>query len=159
MRHLNPMLIALALLLSACGGGDPPGSEGPQPLAIANTSLPDAKTGTTYAGHLFIASGGTAPFSWSTDAAVPMGMYVDSNGAFVGTPAIAGDFTFKVLASDSSTIAQTATLTVTIKIADSPIVVDPSQAPPAAVHNVAYSGFTFGATGGSWPYTSMRMAR
>ena len=150
MRYLNPILIVLALFLSACGGG---GTDGPKPLTIASASPPDGKTGAAYGGYTFSATGGTGPFSWSSDAAVPLGMYVDSTGQLAGTPVTAGNFTFTVTASDSSPTVQTAILTVSVKIADSPVVVDPSQAPPAAVHSVPYNGFAFGATGGSWPYS------
>ncbi len=142
-----------ALMLGACGGGG--GASDPGPPVIAAGSPPVGATGVSYPGYTFaIASGGAAPFTWSATGAVPPGLSLSSDGHFTGTPETAGSFAFTVQVADVSIPPRTSTLPVSVTIADSPIVVATSPAPPAGTVTNAFAGFSFGVTsGGSPPFT------
>jgi hypothetical protein len=140
------LVIAVALLMGACGGG---GSNGPGQPTITTGSPPAGVTGIVYPGYTFtVASGGASPFTWSETGALPPGLALSSAGQLTGTPTTAGTFAITVTVADSSNPALTATLPVSLKI--DAIVVSPGQTPPAGVHGTPYS-FTFTANGGNLP--------
>lgn len=147
MRHLKVFLIGLAMVVSACGGGNSP--SGPGQPSIASGSPPSGMTGTAYPGYTFaVASGGAPPFTWTETGALPPGLTLSPAGFLAGNPTTAGGFAFTVKVADSSTPALTATLSVSVKIES--IVVTGGQVPPAGVHGTPY-GYTFLATGGNPP--------
>lgn len=150
MRYLQLSVISLTLLVSACGGGGGASGDPGQPTITAG-SPPGGTAGTAYPGYTFtVASGGAPPFTWSETGALPPGLDLNSAGQLTGTPVTAGTFAFTVTVADSSSPTLTATLPVSLKIEDSPIVVDPGQTPPAGVHGSEYY-YYFVATGGSAP--------
>src|SRR5690606_10469748 len=61
---------------------------------------PGATVGTAYI-QTVSASGGTAPYTFSTTGSVPPGLSISSSGMLSGTPTIAGDFIFTVVATDA----------------------------------------------------------
>jgi len=70
-------------------------------IAIAPASLPNGTVGTGYSQTLS-ASGGTAPYTFSTTPAnLPAGLSLDVSGTLSGTPTTAGDYTFSVVATDA----------------------------------------------------------
>ncbi len=144
-------LSLVALSLGACGGG----ASSPSPPVIAAGSPPPGATGIAYPGYTFaVASGGTAPLNWSETGALPPGLTLSSAGQLTGTPATAGTYAFTVQATDAGNPPLTGTLPVSVQIADSPIVVATTPAPPAGIVTNAFPGFSFGvASGGSAPFT------
>jgi hypothetical protein len=68
--------------------------------------------------YQFVASGGTAPYTWSAPAgALPPGLNLNTtSGLISGTPSAGGLFTFPVTVVDSSSV--TATANVQIKVID-----------------------------------------
>jgi hypothetical protein len=66
-----------------------------------------------------MASGGTAPHSWSiTSGSLPIGLTLNfSSGVITGTPTTAGNFDFAVQVSDASNPIQTATKPLSITVA------------------------------------------
>ena len=154
MRYSTFVLLGLTLLVSACGGGDGSGTSNQSlvpPPTIAAGTPPDGTTGANYAGYFFtVASGGTAPFTWSGPASMPSGLYLDPSGQLSGVPATAGSFSFTVRVSDSSVPAQSATRTFSLKVANSPIAIVTDPNLPAGVHDSTYV-VGLASTGGSAP--------
>jgi Putative Ig domain len=123
---------------------------GPQPLAVATTSLPGGVVGSTYSSSL-AATGGTAPYSWSISAgSLPTGLGLSGAGAITGTPSASGTFNFTVKVTDSSSPTQSAPKALSIVVAPSLAISTTSLT--AATQGSAYS-FTLAATGGTTPYS------
>jgi hypothetical protein len=143
--------IVLACLLAvSCGGG---GDSGPSQLVIS-AAAPSGSTGTAYPAFMFtVTSGGTAPFAWSEKGPLPPGLSFNSSGQLSGTPTIAGTYPITVTVTDSSYPEMTASAPVSLKIADSPILISAAPAPPEGTVACPYAGFTFMASGGSPGYT------
>lgn len=72
-------------------------------ITLAPVTLPDGTVRSAYS-QSFTASGGTAPYAFAVSSgALPAGMSLAADGTLSGTPTGAGDFTFAVTATDSST--------------------------------------------------------
>lgn len=69
-------------------------------ITLAPASVPNATVGTAYT-QTVAASGGTAPYTFSTTGSVPPGLNVSSSGTLSGTPTTAGDFIFNIVATDA----------------------------------------------------------
>ena len=91
------------------GGTTPPTFNGTFSLAgavtcptitLTPTSLPNATVGAAY-DQQFAASGGTAPYGFSTIGTLPNGLTLDATGRLSGTPTVAGSFAFAVTATDA----------------------------------------------------------
>jgi hypothetical protein len=135
-----------ALSLGACGGGSA------SPLVITAGSPPDGATGIAYPGYMFTVTNGGAPLIWSATGALPPGLDLSPDGQLTGTPVNAGTYAFTVQVV-AGTPPTTATRSVSMHIADSPIVIATTPAPPAGVVTNAFPGFAFGvASGGSAPF-------
>jgi IPT/TIG domain/Putative Ig domain len=121
------------------------------PLGIITTSLPSGTVQSTY-GTALIASGGTAPYSWSlASGSLPPGLALSSStGALSGTPTAAGTFSFTVGVADSSSQHATRVLSVSVAATAPSLRITTSSLPSGAVQ-VAYSA-ALAATGGSTPY-------
>jgi hypothetical protein len=152
--------ICSLLLLNACGGGSGSSSvtQQVQTLLLASTTPPAGHAGVAYPGFTFtVASGGTAPFTWSESGALPPGLSLSTGGVLSGTPTDGGSFPITVTVKDSSSPPQTASQKLTIVInngAPPPVFTINSGAPPAGQVGVAYPGFTFTvASGGTAPFT------
>jgi hypothetical protein len=125
-------------------------------LSISTTTLPAGQVGAAYSATL-IATGGTAPYSWSlTAGTLPAGLALNTaTGGISGTPtqAVANTaLTFKVTDSGSPAQTQSVTLSLTVTVASTASVSITTTALPAASVNVAYSQ-QLAATGGSGSYT------
>ena len=82
--------------------------------------LPDASVGSAYSQSLVGSiSGGTAPYHYESDSfatgAPPLGMLIDLGGHLVGTPSVAGTYTFGVCAVDLGGNSDCRTTTIVVK--------------------------------------------
>lgn len=88
-------------------------------LAIGTDALAGATVGSPYTASVGI-TGGTAPYSVSSSPASANGLAVDGTGAIAGTPIEAGDTSFSLSVSDSSSPPLTATGGVVVTTAAAP---------------------------------------
>ena len=96
-------------------------------LSITTTSLSDAIVGQEYS-HFVTVSGGTTPYTfYTTSGGMPPGLDLYEDSSVGGVPTTAGQFTFTVEVTDSSTPAQSATGTV--KITVKPVGATPTPTP------------------------------
>jgi large repetitive protein len=73
-----------------------------QPVVITTATLPHATRATPYQVFL-VASGGTAPYTWSlTSGSLPPGLSLSPDGELAGTSSASGTFAFTVRADDAS---------------------------------------------------------
>jgi hypothetical protein len=124
-------------------------------LKITTASLPNGTTGVSYSATL-AASGGTTPYTWTlTSGALPAGISLNaSTGEISGTPTAVANgtaLTFKVTDSESPAVSTTATLSLTVTAAISPLQITSTSLPNGTV-GTPYSA-TLAATGGKVPYT------
>ena len=155
---LSILGLALVVALTGCGSTasvPPP----PTPPVISTNPMPPAgMIGSAYPGFAFtVASGGTAPFTWSETGGLPPGMSFNG-GALSGTPTMAGPFTITVNVTDQSSPPQSASHPFTIVVNNPPGPVISTNPPTMGVVNTAYPGFTFTVTsGGLGPFTWSEM--
>ncbi|GAU76215.1 putative Ig domain-containing protein [Fusibacter sp. 3D3] len=129
------------------------GTGNPDPLAIETSNPASGTINTIYGGHIFTATGGTAPNTYAiTAGALPSGLSLASSGALSGTPTAYGSFTFTVTVTDSATPAVTDSHEYTLIIAPEPLAIETSN-PASGTINTVYGGHTFTATGGTAPNT------
>jgi hypothetical protein len=143
-RALAAALIAGLLLGTSAASA---GAAGVKPLKIRPEALKLATVTEPYSRTLG-ATGGTAPYTFTLESgSLPEGLSLSPAGEITGTPSAVGSSTFSVLASDSSTPAQTATITYTL-----PVQLD--VAPKSLRRGHALSGYRalLSATGGTGPY-------
>ena len=92
----------------------------PVSLAITPATLPDATVGTPYTQSV-IATGGTAPYTFAVSSgSLPGGITLSPTGNLAGTPTAAGQFSFTVLATDSTGV--TGTIAYQVKVAAAPLI-------------------------------------
>lgn len=120
-----------------------------------DSPLPTGEVGIPYAPVLFVASGCTAPYTYSATGASPSASFppgltfIGSSGTLSGTPTGAGTFNIVVTAVDAIQEVTIAPYTITI---NPPPTTSTSSPLPTAPVNVAYSQ-QIDATGGTPPYT------
>lgn len=143
------MPLASTLFLCSCGGSDPidvpPDEEGSDRPVLHTTAFPDAELGRPYRASLDV-SGGTAPYTWIRRAGDrPPGTELEqSTGELLGTPSLAGDFSFTVVVIDAKGAADTGQVSLRVVPAD-PLVITPFPDLVATV-GVPFS-YQFQATG------------
>jgi len=123
-------------------------------LTITSTSLPNGQVGVAYSASL-AAGGGTKPYSWSlTSGTLPAGLSLNAaTGAVSGTPTAGVSSAPLIFAvTDSSSPAQTASVSLTLTTTNTPALTITSTSLPSGQVGVAYSA-TLTATGGTTPYT------
>jgi len=90
-------------------------------LNISTSTLPNATVGTSYSQSL-TATGGTAPYTWTTTSGtLPAGLSLSSNGVISGTPTtLSGStsVTFEVTDSTGATAVATLPITVVYSVYD-----------------------------------------
>ncbi|MCW3067879.1 MAG: Fibronectin type domain protein [Solirubrobacterales bacterium] len=118
-----------------------------KPLKIRTETVKPATATVPYAQSL-TAVGGTAPYTFTVESgSLPEGISLSPSGELSGTPNAAGASTFSVLATDSSSPAQSATKTYTLTVQ---LDVGPKSLRKANAWS--YSQTLLSATGGTGPY-------
>ncbi len=138
------------------------------PVQITTRSNPvNGRVGTAYPAQIFRAQGGTGSFTWAVvSGSLPPGLSLGTtSGILEGTPTVAGNYSFRVKANDS-TMANSDELTVSMTIAAAvssvPTIPTTPTTPtaltvlttslPGATVGVDYTA-TLSASGGTSPYT------
>jgi len=170
-------ILACALLLGSCGGGGSSSGSGgsgsggsgsggsgsggsgsgPTPITITTSSLPNGLQGQSYSATL-AASGGTKPLSWKlTAGTLPTGLTLSAaSGAIAGTPSTtANAMPLTFLVTDSSTTAQTKSVTLKLTITPSGITVavTPAQAGVTLTQPLSLTATTNDFSGVNWTAT------
>ncbi|TIQ37119.1 MAG: autotransporter domain-containing protein [Mesorhizobium sp.] len=118
-------------------------------ITLPDTTLANGTMGQAYSASLNPASGGTAPYTYAvTSGALPPGISLTA-GALSGTPTAAGNFSFSVAATDSSTGTgpySSAPRGYSLTIVDIPPVANPVSATVA--YNSGANPITLNITGG-----------
>lgn len=83
-------------------------------ITVAPATLPNGTYRTTYPTQTVTASGGTAPYTFSSTGTLPPGVTLDQGGALSGMPTAAGTFNFTVSATDANAFVGAQPYTVTI---------------------------------------------
>jgi uncharacterized repeat protein (TIGR01451 family) len=113
---------------------------------LATVSPPGGEVGAAYS-YAPSATGGTAPYTWSTTGTLPAGVTINSTtGVLSGVPTTAGTYNFSVVVTDAN--GQTATQATSISVVAGPVL---ATVPPGGEVGAAYT-VTFGASGGASPY-------
>jgi prepilin-type N-terminal cleavage/methylation domain-containing protein len=124
------------------------GALGPVPPTITTTSPPVATDGQVSYSYTLGATGGTAPYTWSSTGALPAGLAL-SNGIITGNvSSTASTKTFTVTVTDHAGLTANASLTITVNPA--PNITTTSL--PSATKGGTYSQ-TLAVTGGTAPLT------
>ena len=127
------------------------------PAVTTPAALPTGTTGSFYSQTL-AASGGSAPYTWSTiSGSLPLGLTVSSAGAITGTPTSPGTSSFTVRVTDSVGSSMTQAFALTINQQSTGLTILTTSALPSGTVGVAYSQ-GFSATGGSTPYKGWVLA-
>lgn len=129
------------------------GAVGAPVLALTPSALAGTTAGTAYSTS-FVASGGNPGYSYQLTGTLPNGLSFSPAGVLSGTPTQAGNFSFSVKATDSTTgtgAPFSVTTLYTLAVSAPNVVVDPTTL-PAATGGVAYSQ-TITASGGNGTYT------
>ena len=124
----------------------------PTTLTINSSSLPSGTIGSAYSTALQ-SSGGTAPYAWSfISGNLPAGLSLNtSTGLISGTPTAVGTASFSVAVADSSSPAQSKSVTLSIVIAPVSLAITTSALPAGTVGS-SYAT-VLQASGGAAPYT------
>lgn len=118
------------------------------PLGVTATTLPSGIVGKTYVAALS-ATGGVPPYTWTVaGGSLPPGVALDTAGRLSGTPAKAGDFSFRARVTDSG--SRTAERDFSIRIAPA-LVLTGGTLPQAEVGSNYSHRLT--ASGGTTPYS------
>jgi hypothetical protein len=118
-------------------------------LSIDTLALPDGQVSTAY-NQTLVASGGTAPYTFSISAgAAPSGLTLSAAGVLSGTPTATGTFNFTAQVADSGAQTSTRAFSVTINPGTLQIT---TLTLPNSTAGQAYNQ-TVNATGGTIPYT------
>ena len=91
------------------------------PISITTTSLPAGTVGVPYNSTL-MATGGKAPYTWSTASGqLPTGLRLDpAAGTISGTPSAAGAYNFAAMVTDSASPQKTASQPLPINVTGAP---------------------------------------
>lgn len=128
---------------------------GINPLAISNTSLPDAVNGVAYNTKL-TASGGVYPYTaWSiTAGSLPTGLVLNATtGVISGTPTVSGPFNFTVSITDSNSPVSTATRALSINVSLAAITTTTLKQGTQLLDYGNAPAQTIAAVGGTAPYS------
>lgn len=89
------------------------------PLTITTTATPDGMVGASYSAQVE-ATGGVAPYSWSSTGQLPAGLAFSASGMLSGIPSSSGTFSWVAVAADSAGTTASAALTTIIVAAPPP---------------------------------------
>ncbi len=124
-------------------------------LAPPSGALPAPVVGAPYS-QTFVASGGTAPYSYAvTSGALPAGVTLSAGGTLSGTPSAGGSFAVTVTATDATSAGSggpyVASASYTLAVTVPTLTLAPGTL-PGATSGVAYSQ-PLAANGGTAPYS------
>ncbi len=88
----------------------PPGP----PVRISTAALPSATVGIPYQAPLQ-ATGGTAPYQWSSTGGLPPGLSISASGVLSGTPTSAGTYNVAVRAVDAAGVVDQKTFALAVE--------------------------------------------
>ncbi len=117
-------------------------------IALSPLTLPGGLNGIPY-NQTVSASGGTAPYTFTSGGTLPVGLALSSGGILAGTPTANGGFSFIVVARDANGCSDT--VNYVVSIGNCPVASVSSPFPNGSVGQ-AYSS-TIAASGGVAPYT------
>lgn len=112
--------------------------------------LPNAATFAGYS-YTFLASGGVAPYTFTSTGTLPGGLTLAGSGVLSGSPTTSGAFSFPVTVADGNGVKSTASYSLTVA-APTPIVIQSGSLLTDANLGVPYS-MVLSANGGNPPYT------
>ena len=121
-------------------------------ISFASTTLSNATSGFNYNKSIDPATGGTPGFTYALASAstLPTGLTLSSTGEITGTPTLAGNYNFSVVATDTKGCTATAAYTLTVTGA---LTLAPGNL-PNGITGVVYPTQTIpAAAGGTGPYT------
>lgn len=119
-------------------------------ITISPATLTGASVGTAYS-QAFSATGGTAPYTWTTaSGTLPAGVTLSAAGTLSGTPTTAGTYNFTVQATDANQATGQAALSLVVNSA--PVLTVTTTSLGNAVVGAQYSQ-SLAANGGVPPYT------
>ena len=146
--HARAAVLSFAAVLAVAIGVPMLAHADPTALTVTTTTLPAAEVNAAYS-QTFVATGGTAPYTWSlVTGTLPVGVALNATtGALSGTPTATGTSAITVRATDSSSNTATAALSLVVNAAVS---VSTTTLPASQV-GVAYSQ-TLAAINGVAPY-------
>jgi hypothetical protein len=121
------------------------------PLTASGSTVANATVGSAYSQTVGSASGGVAPYAWSTVSALPSGVTLASDGTLSGTPTASGTFALALTVTDAAGQSAQASTTLTV---------DPAPVAPVATSDRTFTGAVgaafsqqLTATGGTGTYT------
>ncbi len=122
-------------------------------ITINPATLPQGAAGALY-NQTLTATGGSAPYTFSvSQGTLPPGVTLATNGVFSGVASTTGTFNFTVRATASNGCSRYQSYTITVAGTCPTILVSPAnQTLPSGFQHFPYN-VTFGASGGSAPYT------
>lgn len=108
-------------------------------IGIAPSSL--AFTAGTFVSEQFVASGGTAPYSWSVLAGtLPAGLNFTSEGLLSGTPTARGQHSFTIGVTDNAGVTGQRSFGLTVEPAELSVIPDTINTVVGEPLNVTFSG-------------------
>jgi len=127
MSHRFVLLLSIVPIASVCLFSQSTQLQ----IANTNTTVPYGQQGNIYS-DVFNAIGGFTPYNWKISAGTaPVGLVMNRNGIFVGTPKTVGAFNFTVTVTDARTT--TASRNFTMNIAPATGYDGPARLPIATV--------------------------
>lgn len=123
----TPITQLLSLSVTA---GTAPGAT-PTPLVVVGTP-PGGANGLPYS-YAFSATGGVAPYTWTTLGALPDGLSLSTSGILTGTPAVKLPGTFNVAVRVTDSRGTSTTANFAIAITATPTTGDPATTPLSIV--------------------------
>ena len=133
-----------------------PNAPPPSALTLSIAALPQGVVGASYNGT-FSVSGGVSPYTWNVSSGqLPPGLTLGAaTGIISGTPTSAGNYSFEIKVTDSSSLVQSASTTVSLPVITAPAMPKPlsinSSSLPSGRIGSAYST-VLQSSGGTAPY-------
>ncbi len=120
-------------------------------ITLSPASLPGGMLSTPYPTTTVMASGGTAPYTFTYTGTLPAGMMLASDGTLSGTPTETGSFPITVMATDANGCA--GMISYTLVVEGCPTITLSPASLPGGMLSTPYPTTTILASGGTGPYT------